>query len=183
MLDTVQDRCAIAVSHAPTEEVYMRLTRTIQINATDAALGAVPPIEALPRPSRVPLSLPQQRLWFLSQRKAGSKGDLIYVGLRLRGELDEAALQSALDGLVARHEVLRTTFGVEDGEPFQRFGPADIGLPLKRDDLTTVADVEATLAELMRFEGQAVFDLEAGPPIRTRLARLAEDDYMLLIIM
>ncbi|WP_245478493.1 condensation domain-containing protein, partial [Mesorhizobium sp. M4B.F.Ca.ET.049.02.1.2] len=161
----------------------MSLTRTNQINATDAALGAVPPIEALPRPSRVPLSLPQQRLWYLSQRPGSSKADLIYVGLRLRGELDEAALQSALNGLVARHEVLRTTFGVEDGEPFQRFGPVDIGLPLKRDDLAAVADVEAILAELMRFEGQAVFDLEAGPLIRTRLTRLAEDDHMLLIIM
>ncbi|MER9197180.1 condensation domain-containing protein [Mesorhizobium australicum] len=159
----------------------MKLARTI--NATDAALSAVPPIEALPRPSRVPLSLPQQRLWFLSQRKGGSKADLIYVGLRLRGELDEAALQSALNGLMARHEVLRTTFGVEDGEPFQRIGPAGIGLPLKRHDLTAAADVEAALAELMSLEGQAVFDLEAGPLIRTRLARLAEDDHLLLIIM
>ncbi|TIP51013.1 MAG: hypothetical protein E5X77_03725 [Mesorhizobium sp.] len=161
----------------------MKLTRTIQINATDAPLSAVPPIEALPRPTRVPLSLPQQRLWFLSRRKGGSKADLIYVGLRLRNELDEPALQSALNGLVARHEVLRTTFGVEDGEPFQRIGQADIGLPLERDDLTAAADVEAALAELMPFEGQAVFDLEAGPLIRTRLVRLAEDDHMLLIIM
>lgn len=161
----------------------MKLARTIQTNATDAAPSAVPPIKALPRPLRVPLSIPQQRLWFLSHRKGGSKADLIYVGLRLRGELDEAALQSALDGLVARHEVLRTTFGVEDGEPFQRIGPADTGLPLKRDDVTAAADVETALAELMRFEGQAVFDLEAGPLIRIRLARLAEDDHMLLIIM
>lgn len=161
----------------------MELTQTIQINPTDAPLSAVPPIEALPRPSRVPLSLPQQRLWFRSRRNGGSKADLIYVGLRLRGELDEASLQSALDGLVARHEVLRTTFGVEDGEPFQRIGPADIGLSLERDDLTVAADVDATLAELMRSEGQAVFDLEAGPPIRARLARLAEDDHILLIIM
>ncbi|MER9274056.1 hypothetical protein [Mesorhizobium sp. M0643] len=37
---------------------------------------------------------------------------------------------------MARHEVLRTTFGVKDGEPFQPSGPADSGLPLKRDDLT-----------------------------------------------
>ncbi|MER8912064.1 condensation domain-containing protein [Mesorhizobium sp. M0854] len=109
-----------------------------------------PPIEALPRPSRVPLSFPQQRLWFLSRLAGGSGACHIQMGLRLRGELDEAALQSALDGLVARHEVLRTTFGVEDGEPFQQIGPADVGLPLKRDDLTAVADVEATLADLMR---------------------------------
>ncbi|MER9019520.1 condensation domain-containing protein [Mesorhizobium sp. M0898] len=162
----------------------MKLARTIPLNAADAAVSsAVLLIEALPRPSRVPLSLPQQRLWFLSHLKGGSMADLIYVGLRLRGELDEAALQSALDGLVARHEVLRTTFGVDDGEPFQRIGPADVGLPLKRDDLTAAADAEAILAELMRYEEQAGFDLEAGPLIRARLSRLAEDDHMLLIVM
>ncbi|MER8764309.1 condensation domain-containing protein [Mesorhizobium sp. M0968] len=160
----------------------MKLARTIQNNTIDLALSAVPPIEALPRQSRVPLSLPQQRLWFLSHRKGGNKADLIYVGLRLRGELDEAALQSALDGLVARHEVLRTSFGVKDGEPFQRIGPADIGLPLKRDDLVAT-DVEGALAELMCFEGQAVFDLEDGPLIRARLGRLTQDIHMLLIIM
>ncbi|MER8912128.1 condensation domain-containing protein, partial [Mesorhizobium sp. M0854] len=62
-----------------------------------------------------------------------------------------------------------------------QIGPADVGLPLKRDDLTAVADVEATLADLMRHEAQAAFDLEAGPPIRGRLVRLAVDDHVLLI--
>ncbi|MER9965097.1 condensation domain-containing protein [Mesorhizobium sp. M0045] len=101
----------------------MKLARTIQINAMDVApLSAVPPIEALPRPSRVPLSFPQQRLWFLSRLAGGSEAWHIQMRLRLRGELDEAALQSALDGLVARHEVLRTSFGVEDGEPADRAG-------------------------------------------------------------
>lgn len=162
----------------------MKLARTIQINAKDAALlGAVPPIEAVPRPSRVPLSFPQRRLWFISRLAGGSEAGHIQIGLRLRGELDEAAMQSALDGLVARHEVLRTTFGVEDGEPFQRIGPADAGLPLKRDNVTAAADVETALSELMRHEGQAAFDLEAGPLIRTRLARVAVDDHMLLITM
>ncbi|ESY79347.1 lysine 2,3-aminomutase [Mesorhizobium sp. LNHC221B00] len=131
----------------------------------------------------MPLSFPQQRVWFLSRLGEGSEACHIQMGLRFRGELDEAALQSALDGLVARHEVLRTTFGVEAGEPFQRIGPADVSLPLKRDDLTAAADVEATLAELMRHEAQAAFDLEAGLLIRGGLVRLAEDDHVLLITM
>ncbi|MER8428636.1 hypothetical protein [Mesorhizobium sp. M1403] len=48
------------------------------------------------------------------------------------------------------------------GELFQRIGPADVRLPLKRVDLTAAADMEATLAELMRHEARAAFDLEAG---------------------
>lgn len=160
----------------------MKLIRTIQINATDAVLSAFPTLGALPRPSWVPLSFSQQRLWFRSRLADGSEGSHIQMGLRLCGELDEATLQSALDRLVARHEVLRTTFGVEDGEPFQRIGRADVGLPLKRDDLTT-ADVEVMLADLVRHEAQDAFNLEAGPLIRGRLVRLAVDDNVLLITM
>ncbi|MDX8522781.1 condensation domain-containing protein [Mesorhizobium dulcispinae] len=159
----------------------MKVVRTIQINERNGALSAIPAIETLTRPSRVPLSFSQQRLCFLSRLEGGSEVVNMQIGLRLRGELDEAALQSALDALVARHEVLRTTFGMEDGEPFQQIGRVDVGLPLKRDDLAAAADVEATLSELVRHEGQAKFYIETGPLVRTRLARLAEDDHMLLI--
>ncbi|WP_292506055.1 condensation domain-containing protein [Mesorhizobium sp.] len=155
----------------------------IKINEKDAApLSAAPPVEALPRPSRVPLSFRQQRLWILSHLADGSEPRHIQMGLRLRGDLDEAALQSALDGLVARHEVLRTTFGVQDGEPFQRIGPAKVGLPLKRNDLTA-ADAEPALSELIRHEAKAAFNLEVGPVIRGRLVCLGVEDHVLLITM
>ncbi|MES0033286.1 condensation domain-containing protein [Mesorhizobium sp. M0040] len=150
----------------------------LQTNATDAALlSAVPPIEVLPRPSRVTLS--QRRLWFLSRLLGGSKADHINMGLRLRAELHEATLSLALDGLVAHHEVPRTIFSCE---PFQPIGPADVGLPLKRDDRAP-ADVEAKLAELTRHEARAAFDLEAGLPIRGRLVCMAVDDHVLLFTL
>lgn len=57
-----------------------------------------------------------------------------------------------------------TTFRVEDGQPFQRIGPAQVGLPLKRGDLTATDDGEATFANLMRHEAQTAFNLEAGSP-------------------
>ncbi|WP_027163271.1 condensation domain-containing protein [Mesorhizobium sp. WSM1293] len=152
----------------------MNLAQTIQTNGYAALLGAVPPIEALPRPSLVSVSFRQQRLCFLSRLGGGSEVRHRQIGLQLRGELDQAILQSALDGLAGRDEVLRTTVGVEDGQPFQRVGPADAGLPLKRDDLGA-ADAEARIAALMLYEQQAAFGLDAWRLIRTRLGLLADD--------
>ncbi|WP_244541520.1 condensation domain-containing protein [Rhizobium tibeticum] len=88
-----------------------------------------------------------------------------------------------MDGLVVRHEVLRTTIGVDGDEPFQRVGPAGVGLPLKHDDVTLAADANATLAMLISNEAQAQFDVEVGPLIRGRLVRLTVDDHVLLITM
>src|SRR5262245_29549016 len=61
-------------------------------------------------PNGVPLSFAQQRLWFLSQFEEASRAYHISGGLRLTGDLDRDALRRALDQIVARHEVLRTTF-------------------------------------------------------------------------
>src|SRR5690349_469796 len=70
-----------------------------------------------PGGAQAELSPAQQRLWFLDQFEPGSDEYNVPLGLRLRGELDEAALRRALEGVVARHEVLRTSYGVERGEP------------------------------------------------------------------
>ncbi|MER9436100.1 hypothetical protein [Mesorhizobium sp. M0618] len=77
---------------------------------------------------------------------------------------------------------MRTIFRVHDGEPFQRIGPADVGLPLKQSVLAT-ADVEATCVDLPRPEAEAALGQEGSPRIRGRLVRLAADDNALLITM
>ncbi|TIP00453.1 MAG: hypothetical protein E5X72_29930 [Mesorhizobium sp.] len=74
-------------------------------------------------------------------------------------------------------------FRVEDGEPFQRISPADVGLPLKRDDMMPAADVEVTLADIMRHEAQRAFNLELGLLIRGRLMCLGGDDHVLPVTM
>ena len=80
----------------------------------------LPPINPADRSERLVLSFAQQRLWFLAQMEGGSEAYHISFGLRLRGELDEAALRQALDRIVARHEALRTSFVSVDGEAVQR---------------------------------------------------------------
>ncbi|HEX2094481.1 MAG TPA: amino acid adenylation domain-containing protein, partial [Longimicrobiaceae bacterium] len=145
--------------------------------------GALPAIPPAPRDRPLPLSFAQQRLWFLEQLGADGAYN-VPRQLRLRGELDGAALVRALDRIVARHEALRTTFATVDGEPWQRIAPVgESGFRLVRYDLAGRADAEAELGRLVSEEAGAPFDLEHGPLFRGRLIRLADDDHMLLLTM
>src|SRR5687767_5875528 len=66
------------------------------------------------------LSFPQQRLWFMEQLEPGSVRYNLSHTVRLTGELNIPALQYALDKLVERHDVLRTTYVAIEGIPQQR---------------------------------------------------------------
>ena len=152
-----------------------------------AAVGSVartdaPPLVPVPRDGELPLSFAQQRLWFLQQLEPGSASYNTPFAVRLAGRLHVPALAAAVNGLVRRHEVLRTTFVVEEGRPRQVIAPpAEQLLPVT--DLTALA---APLAErearrLAAEEASAPFDLSRPPVFRIRLLRLGEDDHVLLL--
>ena len=152
------------------------LERILQMARAAGPGRAAPRPAAIPRAGRegpIPLSFAQQRLWFLEQMGGVGSTYHVPVRLRLRGELDRAALGRALDRVVARHESLRTTFAQVDGVPEQRIAPADVGFPLADHDLGGRADAE--LDRVMAEEADAPFDLERGPLFRGRLVRLAAD--------
>jgi len=141
-------------------------------------------IQRADRSQALPLSLAQQRLWFIDQLdKSASAAYHVSAALRLLGKLDIAALQATLDRLVARHESLRTSFGVVDGVPHQQFASEDCGFALKLCNLRNLdEDSRArTSAQLTAEEARAPFDLSTGPLVRGQLILLAEDEYLLLI--
>ena len=108
----------------------------------------------------------------------------IPFGLHLKGDLNRTALGRALDRILVRHEVLRTTFAFHDGEPVQEISAVEeSGFRLIEHDLRSHNDVAVELAALGELEAGASFDLEAGPLIRGRLIRLAEDEHVLLVTM
>ncbi|MFE6524065.1 non-ribosomal peptide synthase/polyketide synthase [Streptomyces sp. NPDC057794] len=148
-----------------------------------AADASAPPADAIPATgphTPAPLSYAQQRLWFLDRFEPGSTEYTTLSVLRLRGPLDEQALRTALDGLVARHEALRTTFTEQDGQPRQVVRPPHPAA-LTVDDLTAAPDPRAALEELLEHEAATPFDLAAGPLLRARLARTADDEHVLAL--
>ncbi|MEU3522502.1 non-ribosomal peptide synthase/polyketide synthase [Streptomyces sp. NPDC038707] len=123
-----------------------------------------------------PLSYAQQRLWFLDRFEPGGTAYTTLSVLRLRGHLDTGALRTALDGLVARHEALRTTFAEHDGQARQSVHPPrPVDLPV--DDLPDAAALDA----LLDREAATPFDLASGPLLRARLARFTADEHVLVL--
>ncbi|MFF5938072.1 amino acid adenylation domain-containing protein [Streptomyces sp. NPDC012508] len=130
--------------------------------------------------SRIQLSFGQEQLWFLDQMSPGETTYNVPIAYRLRGALDTAALEGALNLLVKRHEQLRVTFHAADGVPYQVVSPAeDRPLPLR--DLSGLApdEAESVLHEALQTEADTPFDLAAGPISRFQLFRLADDHHVL----
>ena len=141
-----------------------------------------PPIRPVPREGGLPLSFAQERLWFVDRMEAGSATYHMPLFARLEGALDADALRRALDELVRRHESLRTSFPLVDGLPVQRVAephPVDLfphDFAALRDD-----EREDEARRLVHEHARIPFNLETGPLFRADLARLGEDNHLLLL--
>jgi amino acid adenylation domain-containing protein len=164
-------------------------TLAARVDAAVSGLRGAPPASLLPMPRpaggpfEAPLSLSQERLWFLDQMEPGLVLYNIPYAVRLAGPLDVAALAAALDGLVRRHESLRTTFVKTGGEPRQRIAPPEAApRPLSRVDLSALPAhrVGAVAGRLLDDAALWPFDLQAGPLLQTILVRLAPERHELL---
>ncbi|WP_226438490.1 non-ribosomal peptide synthetase, partial [Rhodococcus yananensis] len=144
---------------------------------TDTA-GAVA-LTAQPRPDHIPLSLAQQRMWFLNRFDSASATYNIPVALRLTGRLDVAALRAAVQDLVARHEVLRTVYPEIDGAGYQRI--LDVGAV--EVDLAPRAVAADALVDAVTDLFTRGFDVTSEVPVRADLLELASDDHVLVFVV
>lgn len=131
-----------------------------------------------------PLSFAQQRLWFFEQLEPGTAFFNMPVQVRLSGRLDVAALDRALNGIVRRHEALRSVFVMHDGAPQQRIA-ARLELALPLVDLGALApdEREAQARRLLRESAQQPFDLGRGPLLRAGLLRLDAQQHVVMLTM
>ncbi|MCV7203910.1 non-ribosomal peptide synthase/polyketide synthase [Mycolicibacterium peregrinum] len=140
------------------------------------------PLVAGERPSVVPLSFAQSRLWFLDQLQGPSSVYNMTAAFRLSGVLDVDALRAALTDVVDRHESLRTLFAAPDGIPRQVVmprGPVDFGW-----DVVDATDWTAVrLQEAIEATSRHKFDLSTEIPLRARLFRLAENEHVLTAVV
>ncbi|HEX7334998.1 MAG TPA: amino acid adenylation domain-containing protein [Pyrinomonadaceae bacterium] len=172
----------------PLSELFESRTLAELAQAIDDLMRASHELEVPPlRPASddvLPLSFAQQRLWFLDQLMPESVAYNLAHALRLRGELNHAALEQALNEIVRRHEAVRTTFSGVDGNPIQVITPfRHLALPLV--DLSSLPDEEREVqaARIASAEAQRPFDLQSGPLLRVTLLLLGAEDHVLLLSM
>jgi amino acid adenylation domain-containing protein len=129
-----------------------------------------------------PTSFAQQRLWFLEQLVPNTCLYNVPTVFRLTGVLNVAALEQSFNELLRRHETLRTTFVVIEGEPAQAIAPRlSISLPVIDLQHCLVTERYEEAQRMIRIEMQRPFSLSQGPLIRLVLFRLAPSEHILLI--
>ncbi|TDD29944.1 amino acid adenylation domain-containing protein [Actinomadura sp. KC06] len=159
----------------------------------NATAGARPVLEPKARPERVPLSSAQRRLWMLDQllreedwpsgarrltgggrglEDGGPRGAYhLPLAVRLRGDLDLAALEAAIADVTVRHESLRTVFPEHDGVPYQRILPPEEARPVLEVATCAPEDVIAR-----------PFDLAKDIPLRVAVFPEGEREHLLLAV-
>ncbi|VVQ08059.1 Linear gramicidin synthase subunit B [Pseudomonas fluorescens] len=143
-----------------------------------------PPIEKVDRSQPVPLSYSQQRMWFLWQMEPDSPAYNVGGMARLRGVLDVARFEAALQALILRHETLRTTFPSIDGVARQQVH-TQTGVRMAWKDFTALdAEVrEWQVQQLADDEAHQPFDLETGPLLRACLVKTAEQEHYFVLTL
>ncbi|MEH2110839.1 non-ribosomal peptide synthetase [Nostoc sp.] len=131
-----------------------------------------------------PASFAQQRLWFLDQFIPGNGIYNVPTVIRLTGSLKLAALEQTFNEIVRRHETLRTTFIVSDGQPLQAIAPNST-IPLSVLNLQRSPDDEQEVKAkcIITAEIEHPFDLSSGPLLRVILLVLSETEHILLLNM
>ncbi|MGY0503161.1 amino acid adenylation domain-containing protein [Nocardia sp. FBN12] len=145
--------------------------------AEAAGAGTRPALVAGERPARIPLSLAQQRMWFLNQFDPGSVAYNIPMAVRLHGAIDREALRAAVADLVARHETLRTIYPETDEGPIQQI------LTEATTQLEVRAIAPGQLTAAMHEFGSSGFDVRSQVPLRVALFELGADESVLAVVV
>jgi amino acid adenylation domain-containing protein len=136
------------------------------------------------REGEMPLSFAQQRLWFADQLTEGGAFYNVSATVRLEGPLKVAALEQTLAELVNRHEVLRTSFPSQHGEPVQVIAPR-VEFQLLMSDLREIKaeERESVARRLAQEQAERPFDLSCVPLLRASLLRLGAEEHVVVLTM
>lgn len=138
-------------------------------------------IEKASRNAKLPVSHAQKWLWLYDQVESNSFAFNIPSVVRMKGNLVIPALESSINEIIKRHEILRTVIISEGNEVYQKILP-ELTVTLPVEDLQTLAETEQEkkVYEYFNEQSQLSFNLETGPYLRFKLLQLKEDEYALV---
>ncbi|MGD1807088.1 amino acid adenylation domain-containing protein [Dapis sp. BLCC M126] len=158
------------------------LARIVELIST-TEISESQSIQPISRQLKLPLSFSQQRLWFIDQLEKNAAYN-ISLSTRLHGILKLDILEQAFVEIIRRHEVLRTSFQVVDGEAVQIISDnTDFSLSVIDWRELPKAEQEEKVRELGISEGQHIFDLSQNPLLRVSLIKLTEQEHILVFVI
>ncbi|HTQ78505.1 MAG TPA: condensation domain-containing protein, partial [Thermoanaerobaculia bacterium] len=168
-----------------TPEQRALLEKLVEKQQKAARTFTPPPIPRVTGPAGEgdwPLSLDQERFWFMEQLYPEGAGLNISAATRMYGRLSLPALAAALSEVVRRHAAWRTSFPALGGVPVQRVhAPSPQRLSLIDLVALPAARREPEAFRLVGEDVAAAFDLEHGPLVRSSLVRMGEEDHLCLL--
>ena len=131
------------------------------------------------------MSFAQEGLWLLDQLEPGSAINAMTATVEVGGALLPDVLETSLNLLVERHEILRTSVGMHEGHLVQVIAP-HLHIPLRVTDLRARAaqaaqQAQAQAQRLATEQAQAPFVLDQGPLLRCTLVHLSGEQSLLLL--
>lgn len=147
--------------------------------------GQYIPIERVALQDSYPLTAAQHRFWVVSQIGDTSLAYNMPVVLQLKGELDILKFEESFRYLINRHEVLRTSFKLDEEGQLRQFITAtdDLDFSLAYTDLSSSTEIETTVASYLSKENATAFNLEKAPLLRASLLKSGDQEYVFSMIM
>jgi tyrocidine synthetase-3 len=151
------------------------------VSASAPAPAAIS-IEKAPGGVDIPLSFPQERLWFLQNLDPENRAYFVPRVFRIKGQLDVELLERTFTEIIRRHEILRTVFVAVDGKPVQRVrSPYRFKIPVIDRSRDEGPRQSREVGRWVKEEGRHPFDFEKGPLLRVTLLKLKEHEHLLVL--
>ncbi|WP_136807514.1 non-ribosomal peptide synthetase [Desulfosediminicola flagellatus] len=181
-MSNIQDRLE-SLSPAQRDLLMKKIRQRGQAGNVEVQAKSYPLI-SVNRHDRMPLSLAQERMWFIEQLDETLNAYTVASAGYIEGGLSWQHIEQALRMVVDRHEMLRTTFGDFQGKPFQSITTKSV-LDYGYSDLRSLDSKRRNIEKdaLIEKNTNAPFDLASGPLHRVRLIRLEDERFVLLVVM
>lgn len=179
LVAAVRSRCRVDIG---VQEIFELATVGAIAGHIDTVIAAGggsdrPPMVVVPRGGPLQMSAAQLRQWFQFRIDGPNPVNNIPFAARLTGPADPAAFVAAINDVVARHEILRTTYREIDGAPYQIVNPvADV--PVRR----ARGDGEEWLQAELTAERRYCFDLENDRPLRAAVLSTGDGHVLSLVV-
>ena len=165
----------------PTVKLLAEFIYSQSVNENHTLFSAITPVA---NSAYYEVSHAQKRLWILDQIQGGTPAYNMPGAFCFDGRLNKKCIEQSLAVIIERHEILRTTFKVIDGEVKQIVHEADsYSFKIAYEDFSGVSDQDEQVKIQMDLEANRLFDLENGPLLRIILFKLAPDKHIFLFTM